>query len=155
MTTATKTVPVSAAQMNGLEFLNEVRLGRIGPAPISDLMGIEPVRFEPGLAQWRCVSKPSFESLIGTVHGGVIATLLDSAVGCAVHTTLEAGDLYSTLELSVNYVRPMDATSGAVTATGEVIHVGRNIATAEGRLTSDATGKLVAHAKSTLMIKRA
>jgi uncharacterized protein (TIGR00369 family) len=88
---------------------------------------------------------------IGVVHGGFAATLLDSALGCSVHTTLKPGFAYTTIELKVNYVRPLRMTTGIVSSEGEVIHVGSRIATAEARLT-DAAGKLYAHGSTTCLI---
>jgi uncharacterized protein (TIGR00369 family) len=89
---------------------------------------------------------------IGSVHGGFAATLLDSAMGCAVHSTLPAGTGYTTLELSVNYVRPMTVDSGPVRVEGTIVHGGRRQATAEGRLVSVESGKLLAHGKTTCLI---
>ena len=88
---------------------------------------------------------------LGTVHGGWYATLLDSAVGCAVHTTLPAGVGYTTAELSVNIVRAANLQTGLLRVTGTVIHAGRQLATAEGRIV-DAAGKLYAHATTTCLV---
>ena len=96
---------------------------------------------------------PRHYNPLGTVHGGVHATLLDSVMGCAVHTLLPPGVSYTTLELKVNYVRAIDEDTGPVTARGSVIHLGGRIATAEGRLETGA-GDLVAHATTTCMILR-
>jgi uncharacterized protein (TIGR00369 family) len=90
---------------------------------------------------------------IGVVHGGVAATLLDSAMGCALHTTLPAGVGYTTLELKLNYLRPMTRDTGPVRAEGTLINAGRTTALTEARLT-DSRGKLLAHATSTCLIMR-
>ena len=90
---------------------------------------------------------------IGSVHGGVALTLLDSAMGCAIHTLLEAGVGYTTLELKTNFVRPMSAGMGTVRCEGTVIHAGSRVATAEGRVTSQ-DGKLLAHGTTTCLILR-
>jgi uncharacterized protein (TIGR00369 family) len=90
---------------------------------------------------------------IGTVHGGVLATLLDSATGCAVHSTLPAGTGYTSLDLSVRFLRPVSVSSGTLRCTGEVLNAGRRTALAEARLT-DAAGKLLAHATSTCLLIR-
>jgi uncharacterized protein (TIGR00369 family) len=90
---------------------------------------------------------------IGVVHGGLAATLLDSAMGCAVHSTLPAGAGYTTLEVKVNFVRPLTAETGEVRCEAEVIHVGGRTATAEGKVL-DASGKLYAHATTTCIIFR-
>jgi uncharacterized protein (TIGR00369 family) len=90
---------------------------------------------------------------IGVVHGGVAATLLDSAMGCAVHSTLPAGARYTTLEIKVNYIRPMSAETGEVRCEANIIHVGARTATAEGKIV-DQQGKLYAHATTTCIIFR-
>ncbi|MBC8075392.1 MAG: PaaI family thioesterase, partial [Chloroflexales bacterium] len=90
---------------------------------------------------------------IGSVHGGVAATLCDSAMACAIHTTLPAGVGYTTLELKVNFVRPITVQTGRVTCEGTLIHMGGRVATAEARLT-DASGALYAHATTTCLVLR-
>jgi uncharacterized protein (TIGR00369 family) len=90
---------------------------------------------------------------IGSVHGGVAATLLDSALGCAVHSTLEAGARYTTVDLRVTFVKPLTASTGPVRCEGRIIHVGTRIATAEGRIT-DADGRLYAHGTATCLVTR-
>ena len=99
-------------------------------------------------------TRPDFANPSGTVHGGIAATILDSVMGCAVHTTLPAGVSYTTLELKVNYIRAARTDGQTLTATGTVIHSGRRIATAEGRVL-DEHGKLIAHATTTCIILRA
>ncbi len=111
-----------------------------------------------GQAWWRKEEFPVFQAgkcqnPIGTVHGGLAATLLDSAMACAIHTMLPAGTSYTTLEIKVNYLRPMTRETGIVYCEGKVIHVGGRVATSEGRLT-DAAGKLYAHGTTTCMIMR-
>jgi uncharacterized protein (TIGR00369 family) len=91
---------------------------------------------------------------IGVVHGGFAMTLLDSAMGCAVHTTLAVGEGYTSLETSVNFVRPITRATGPVRCEGKVLHRGGRIATAEGRLTSQKTGKLLAHGTTTCLVMR-
>ena len=88
---------------------------------------------------------------LGSVHGGIALTLIDSAAGCALHTELGAGVGYSTVETKVNFIRPISADSGLVRAEGKVLSRGRQIATAEARVTS-VDGKLLAHGTSTLII---
>jgi len=91
---------------------------------------------------------------IGVIHGGWAMTLLDSAMGCAVHTTLKSGEAYTTLETKVNFVRPITLDTGRVLCEGVVVHKGGKIATAEGKVTSEATGKLLAHGTSTCLLIR-
>jgi uncharacterized protein (TIGR00369 family) len=88
---------------------------------------------------------------IGSVHGGIAATLLDSVMGCSIHTMLKAGTGYTTVEIKINYVRAMTDGTGEVRAEGKVINLGSRIATAEGRLT-DASGKLLAHGTTTCLV---
>ena len=126
--------------------------GRLPAPPISKALG-----FSIGLGRARprrCSSyEPVFDHYnpLGSVHGGVAATLLDSVMGCCIHTTLKAGIGFTTLEIKVNYVRAMTDKTGPVRAEGKVINVGSRIATSEGRLV-DASGKLLAHGTTTCLI---
>ena len=104
-----------------------------------------------GRAVFECTPSEYHYNPIGVVHGGLAATLLDSALGCAVHSTLAAGAGYSTVELHVNLVRPITMQTGRMRCEAEIVHVGRSMATAQGRLT-DAAGKLYAHGTTTCMI---
>ena len=135
----------------GLEFLEALIAGEVPPPPITETLGFNLAEVAPGRAVFR--GTPEFRHLspIGTVHAGFAATLLDSAVACAVHTTLAKGETYTTLELKLNLVRPLTEKTGPVDAEGRVVHRGRTIATAEGYL-KDASGKLYAHASTTCII---
>jgi uncharacterized protein (TIGR00369 family) len=139
------------AQLSGLDYLRHaLGDGRRVP-PIGVLMDFHAVRFEHGLAVFEATPAEFHYNPLGTVHGGFAATLLDSALGCAVHTTLKPGFAYTTVELKVNYVRPMSARTGRVTCEGRTISVGARIATSEARLTG-ADGKLYAHGTATCLI---
>jgi uncharacterized protein (TIGR00369 family) len=138
------------AAMSGLEYLQHLLDSGRAP-PISALLDFRLVRFEPGRAVFAGTPSEFHYNPIGAVHGGFAATLLDSALGCSIHTTLKAGLAYTTIELKVNYVRPLRMTTGVVSCEGQVIHVGSRIATAEARLT-DAAGKLYAHGSTTCLI---
>ena len=120
-------------------------------APIAELVGFDLVEAGEGRASVELDPAERHYNPLGTVHGGIAATLLDSAMGCAVHTTLDEGEAYTTLELKVNYVRAITEATGRVVATGSVIHRGGRVATAEARLT-DAGGRLLAHGTSTCLI---
>jgi len=135
----------------GIEFLNGIMQGELPPAPIAALLGFIPVKVETGLMVFQGTPGPQHYNPLGTVHGGYAATLLDSCVGCAIHTMLPAGKGYSTLELKVNYVRAMTDKTGPIRAEGKVIHIGNQTAIAEGRIT-DAQGKLYAHATTTCLV---
>ena len=137
--------------MSGLEYLRAVKNGEIPPAPIAILMNMGVSEIEEGRIVFTAEPAEYHYNPIGTVHGGLAATLLDSALGCAIHTTLPAGVGYTTLEIKVNYLRPMTRDTGTVYCEGKVIHVGGRIATSEARIT-DAAGKLYAHGTTTCII---
>jgi uncharacterized protein (TIGR00369 family) len=139
-------------EMDGLSFIRALLEGELPPPPIAELLGFRPVEAGPGRAAFELVPGEQHYNPIGSVHGGVAATLLDSAMGCAVQTTLPAGTGYTTLELKVNFVRGLTAQSGPVRCEGEVVHRGGTVATAEGRIWEQDTGKLVAHATTTCLI---
>jgi uncharacterized protein (TIGR00369 family) len=139
------------AKGSGLEFLQRLGRGELPSPPIGQVLGMVPIEVEFGRIVFQGIPKPEHYNPIGTVHGGYIATLLDSAVGCAVHTTLAQGFGYTTLELNVNYVRALSDQVGPVRAEGKVINVSRQVGIAEGRLT-DAAGKLYAYATTTCLI---
>jgi uncharacterized protein (TIGR00369 family) len=139
-------------QLSGLEFLEAIGRGDAPPAPIAVLLGIAPVEVSPGRAVFAADPSEDLYNVSGVVHGGFAATILDTAMACAVHTTLPPGVGSSTLELSVNLVRAITADTGPVRAEGLVLHGGRRVATAEGRLIAERTGKLLAHGTTTCVI---
>ena len=143
----------AVSQMTGLEFLRfAFSLPREERPPvIGDLFGFEVQSLEEGAVSFSMVSMPSGANPLGSLHGGVCATLLDSVMGCAVHTRLGPGVGYGTLELKVNYIRTVPVDGRTLVGTGSVIHLGRSTATAEGRVV-DADGRLVAHGTTTCMI---
>lgn len=136
--------------MPGHEYLTEVFADN-RRVPIGQLMGFRAVRFEPGLAVFEGEPDEFHYNPIGSVHGGFAATLLDSAVGCAVHTVLKPGFGYTTVELKVNYDRPITKATGRVTVEGRVVTSGSRIATADGRIT-DSAGRLLAHGSTTCLV---
>ena len=138
-------------ELSGLEFLQAIRDGRLPQAPIAERLDFYLSEAEKGAAVF--VGTPRFEHYnpIGGVHGGWYGTLLDSCMACAVQTTLEPGTGYTTVEYSVNLVRGITADTGPVRAEGRVVHRGRRMATADGRLL-DGSGKLLAHGTTTCMI---
>jgi len=135
----------------GIDYMKEMIAGRIAPPPIMRLMGFRLAQVGEGLAVFECEPAEQHYNPIGVVHGGLAMTLLDSAMGCCVHTRLPAGVGYTTLEAKVNLVRAITAKTGTIRATGKVIHFGGKTATAEGRL-EDAAGKLLAHGTTTCII---
>jgi uncharacterized protein (TIGR00369 family) len=136
---------------DGLAFLRGIIAGTQPNPPISETLGFHLAEADPGRAVFTCVPEFRHYNPIGSVHGGLAATLLDSALGCAIFTTLKRGDGWTTLELKLNFVRAMTKDTGLVRAEGRVIHRGRTVATSEGDL-KDASGKLYAHATTTCMI---
>lgn len=143
----------AARTMSGLDYLRAMVRGEIPPPPIMATMGFEVETVEAGHVVFACAPAEYHYNPIGTVHGGLACTLLDSAMGCAVHSTLPAGVGYTTLELKVNFLRPLTARTGRVRCEGRTIHVGGSVATAEGRIV-DERGKLYGHATTTCMVFR-
>ena len=139
--------------MSGLEYLQKIIAGELPRPPISALMNFGLTELSEGRAVFTVEPAEYHYNPIGVVHGGLAATLLDSAMGCAVHSTLPAGAGYTTLEIKVNFVRPMTAETGSVRCEAKVIHVGGRTATAEGRVL-DESGNLYAHATTTCIIFR-
>lgn len=146
--------PAEAARgLSGLEYLRKIVTGELPRPPISAMMNFGLAELEEGRAVFTVEPAEYHYNPIGVVHGGLAATLLDSAMGCAVHTMLPPGAGYTTLEIKVNYVRALTAETGEVRCEGQVIHVGGRTATAEGKVL-DAEGKLYAHATTTCLIFR-
>ncbi len=139
--------------LSGLEYLRKIVAGELPRPPISALMNFGLVELSEGHAVFAVEPAEYHYNPIGVVHGGLAATLLDSAMGCAVHSSLPAGVGYTTLEIKVNYVRAMTAETGIVRCVGKLIHLGGRTATAEGRIT-DEDGKLYAHGTTTCLIFR-
>jgi len=138
-------------QLSGLDYIRAIFAGELPPPPIATLMGFRGVEAGPGHAVFELEPGPQHYNPIGSVHGGVALTLLDSAMGCAVHTLLDAGVRYTTLEVKTNFVRPITSDTGLVRCTGHVVHLGGRVATAEGRV-EDGAGKLLAHGTTTCLI---
>jgi len=138
-------------RLSGLELLRGIIEGRLPAPTISRTMGFRLVEVEAGLAVFEGEPGPHLLNPLGSVHGGVALTLIDSAAGCAVHSELEAGVGYTTVETKVNFTRPIAPDGGKVRCEGRVVTRGRTIATAEARLLSSA-GKILAHGTSTLII---
>ena len=137
--------------MSGLEFLQAWIEGRLPSPPISGVFDFDAASVEKGRVVFTGTPDARFYNPIGTVHGGWAATLLDSCMACAVHSTLEPGQGYTTLEIKINYVRAMTDRTGPVEAEGKVVHAGRQVATAEGWL-RDARGRILAHGSTTCMV---
>jgi uncharacterized protein (TIGR00369 family) len=137
--------------LSGFDFVKRMKEGLVPAAPISKVMQFRLTEVEQGHVVFSAEPSVDFYNPLGTVHGGYAATLLDSCMGCAVHSTLPAGMAYTTLEFKINFVRPITDKTGSVRAEGRVIAAGKRVATAEGRLL-DANGKLYAHGTTTCLI---
>jgi uncharacterized protein (TIGR00369 family) len=142
----------AGATMSGLEYMTAVVRGEVPPPPIAVTMRLRPVELEEGRVVFEGEPGEEHYNPIGVVHGGYAATLLDSALGCAVHTTLPAGVAYTSLGLEAKFVRPLTRDTGRVLCEASVLYRGRKQATAEATLTEAQSGKLLAHGTSTLMI---
>ena len=140
-----------AAGMSGRDYLTALLEGRIPAPPIANLLGFRLAEIGEGFAVFECRPGEQHYNPIGVVHGGLACTLLDSAMGCCIHTLLPAGSGYTTLEVKVNLVRPITKDTGLLRCEGRIVHAGKRMATAEGRLT-DAAGKLYAHGTTTCMV---
>ena len=147
--------PVALAQagrsMSGIEFLRAIRDGKLPHPPICQLLGYRFTLVERGHVVFEIAPAEQHYNPIGVVHGGIAMTLLDSAMGCAVQTEMAAGGGYTTLEAKTNLVRAITGDTGRLRAIGKLVHLGRRVATAEGRF-EDASGKLYAHATTTCIV---
>ncbi|MFD5144038.1 PaaI family thioesterase [Streptomyces sp. NPDC058401] len=145
-------IPARAARgMAGLDFLREVQAGRVARPPIGRTLDFELDEVEHGRAVFSLLPGEEHYNPIGSVHGGVFATLLDSAAGCAVQSTLPQGMAYTSLDLTVKFLRPISVDTGRVRAIGTVLNAGRRIALAQAELV-DAQDRLLAHATSSCML---
>ena len=140
-----------ARRLPGLEYLRSMADGRAPLPPVAALLGMGITGIEPGRVTFSLAVGEHLYNPIGSVHGGVFCTLLDSAMGCAVHSTLDRGQAYTTLELKVNLVKALTVATPGVLATGEVVSKGSRVVTASGRLTSPE-GTLYAHATTTCLV---
>jgi len=141
-----------ARSLSGMEHLQAIMDGTLPPPPIALTLGMDIVELGEGRAVFAAEPGEYHYNPIGVVHGGLAATLLDSATGCAVQSTLPRGFAYTTLELKTNFVRAITRDTGRVLCEADVVHRGGTIATAEGRLYAEDSGKLLAHGTSTCLI---
>lgn len=150
--------PASTAQaastMSGLDFLRSLLDGALPGSPVAALMGLTGLEVEKGRVLFRGEPGEQHLNPVGAVHGGFAATLLDSALGCSVHTTLPAGLRFTTIDLALTYVRAISSSTGPVLCEATVTHSGRTIATANGRLTRQTDGKLLAHGSTTCLVQK-
>ena len=140
-------------RLSGMEFMRQIMTGDVPPPPIMLLMNGRPGKVSEGEVIFEAEPAEYHYNPIGSIHGGYAATMLDTVMGCAIHTTLPAGVAYTTLEIKVNYIRPLTDGVGKVFCHGTAIHVGRRVATAEGKIV-DAEGKLYATGTTTCLLMR-
>lgn len=140
-----------AATMNGLDVLRAMRDGALPGPPIASLMSMMITEVEPGRVTFTSIPGEEHYNPIGAVHGGFACTVLDTVVGCAAHTTLEAGVGYTSIDLNVSYLRPITLETGPITAIGEVVKGGRRVIFARGTIL-DAAGRELATATSSLLV---
>jgi len=143
--------PEQVAGKTGLETLHVMLQGEIPYAAIAKTLDFTIIEVEAGRAVFQGTPLARHLNPLGTIHGGWVATLLDSALGCAVHTLMPPGRSYTTAELGVNYVKAVTPKVQRVRAEGRVIHCGRQLATAEARLVGP-DGTLYAHATTTCLV---
>ena len=150
---AAAAMPEARRRTSGLEYMRMIMAGEIEPSGMAQLMGFKLVEVSAGHAVFTVRPDEAHYNGIGIAHGGLAATLLDSATGCAINTMMPAGRIFTTLEMKINYVRPLRRETGEVRCEARVIHVGGRVATAEGRIIDDR-GKLYAHGTATCMLFR-
>lgn len=144
----------AGSQQAGIDYLRAIATGTLPPPPVARLLDFSVIDVEPGRVVFALRPAEWMYNPIGSVHGGIAATLLDSCMGCAVHSTLEAGIGYATTDLQVRYIRAMNVATGRVLAEGRVVHAGRRVTTAEGRLYVEEGETLIAHATTGCAILR-
>ena len=140
-----------AASLTGLEAMRKMASGELPQPPIGETLGFRLVEAEPGRAVFAGEPAEFHYNPIGIVHAGLAATLLDSAMGCAFVTTIEAGVRWTTLELKASFTRPITTETGTIRCVGTVVHLGRRVVTTDGRV-EDASGKLLAHGTGTILV---
>jgi uncharacterized protein (TIGR00369 family) len=145
---------MTVMERSGLEHMRAIAAGEIDPPPIANLLGMSLVEVEEGRAVFALTPGEQHYNPIGVVHGGIAATILDSAMGCSVHTTLPPGWSYGTLDLSARFVRPITSDTGRILCEGTVVHRGRTTATTEGRVWAEETGKLLAHGTGSALLRK-
>ena len=141
----------AGATMSGLEFMRAIQVGRLAPPPMASVFGFEMTKVEVGKVTFECVPDESAYNPIGVVHGGLVCTLADTVVGCAVQTTLGSGATFTSIDLNVSYLRPVTLDSRVLRAVGTVTKPGKRVAYAAAEI-RDGRDKVVATATSSLLI---
>jgi uncharacterized protein (TIGR00369 family) len=144
-------LPADAITLSGLEILHRMKSGELPMPPMAQVMGMYPEVAEHGRVVFTSTPKADFLNPMGTIHAGYALTLLDTVLACTVHSTLAAGQSYTTLEVKANFVRAILPDSGLLTVEGKILSAGRRIGTSEAKIT-DTKGRLLAHATTTCII---
>ncbi|MBL8678135.1 MAG: PaaI family thioesterase [Myxococcales bacterium] len=144
----------AGAALSGIEYLRAIATGALPQPPIGMALGMRLTQVSEGRAVFECTPDETHFNLIGTVHGGLAATLIDSATGCAIYSTLGLGDRWTTVNLSVDYLAGLDEHSGPIRCEANVVRVGGTIAIADARVL-DGRGALVARGSTTCLVRRA
>ena len=142
----------AAPQLSGIDFLRAIATGELPAAPIQGLLGMDLVEVDEGRVVFALSPGEQHLNPLGLVHGGIAGTMLDSAMGAAVHSTLERGRGYVTLDTAFNLVAPIRPASGEIRCEGQIVHRGSRVATAEGRVKAADGGRLLAHGTSTCLL---
>jgi uncharacterized protein (TIGR00369 family) len=137
--------------LSGIDYFRRMMAGELPPPAMLELLGIRLVEVEEGRVVFSATAEERFYNGTGVAHGGFAATLLDTALGCAINSTMPVGKRFTTLELKVNLTRPLTKDVGPVRCEAKVVHVGGRTATSEGRIV-DAKGKLYAHGTTTCIV---
>jgi uncharacterized protein (TIGR00369 family) len=145
------TLAETRRSMSGIDFFRKLVKGEVEPPPFLALLNIRLVEVEEGRVVFAAETEERFYNGTGVAHGGFAATLLDSALGCAINSMMPAGKRFTTLELKVNLTRPLTREVGPLRCEAKVVHVGGRTATSEGRIT-DRDGKLYAHGTTTCIV---
>lgn len=138
-------------RLSGIEFFKKMIAGELPPPPLVALLGLTLVEAEPGRVTFTGVAREEFYNGMGVAHGGFAATLLDSALGCAINTMMPAGRVFTTIDLQIHYTRPLRREAGELRCTATVVHAGSRTATSEGRIV-DGDGKVYAHGTTTCIL---
>lgn len=143
----------TAHSMSGLDYLKAMERGELPPPPIVEALDLGKINVEEGQVTFEFVPAEFHYNPIGSVHGGVISTILDSAMGCTLHSLVPQGTAYTTLELKVNFLRAITIKTGALLCAGKVIHLGSKTALLEAQIV-DKDGKVYAHGVSTCLLMK-
>jgi len=141
----------ASSRLSGIELLRAIGSGEVPPPPMALLVGLTPVLAEEGRVIFALTPAEIHYNTMGVVHGGAIATLMDTALGCAVMSKMPLGTGYTTVELHLNFVRPVTAATGRILCEALIVHSGSRLATAEAKVRDEA-GKLYAHASTTCFV---